>query len=86
MVAGNVLNRTVNEQKKKITKVGYLETGQVYLLKVFEKQQSWVVEMSGLSMRIEEMRHSYVFPREFGIDQVISEASDMYNDLASGWG
>ena len=78
-MAASVSNWTI--EKEEVAKIGRLENGQVYLMKVFDRQQSWVVEMRDLTMRSLAMRHSYVFPRTFEIDQVLTEAADMYNDL-----
>lgn len=66
---------------EKLSKVKRLKNGQICWVKIFEKQGTWTVEMSGLSSHLQDMKHSYVFSKNFEIDQVISESECMYVDF-----
>lgn len=70
--------------EEKMSKVGRLENGLVYLIQVYDQNNAWSVEMSGLSARSQDMHHSYIFSKGFDIDQVLSEAEHMYRDFILG--
>lgn len=67
--------------EEKLSQVKRLEDGQMYWIKVFEKQQEWTVELSGMSSRLQDLKHSYIFPKGFGMDQVVVESERMYLDF-----
>jgi len=69
---------------EKMSKVGRLENGLMYLIRIFDQEATWTVEMSNLSTRSQEAKHSYIFSKSFDIDQVISESEHMYNNFIFG--
>ncbi len=66
---------------EKLSQVKRLRNGQICWVKIFEKQGTWTVEMSGLSSQLQDMKHSYVFSKGFEIDQVIIESERMFVDF-----
>jgi len=69
---------------EKVSKVGRLENGLVYLIRIFDQEGTWTVEMSNLSIHSQETKHSYIFSKSFDIDQVISESEHMYSNFIFG--
>jgi len=67
--------------EEKISQVKRLDDGHMYWIKVFEKQQEWTVELSGMASQVQDLKHSYIFPKRFEIDQVIVESERMYLDF-----
>lgn len=82
-----VFNRLKKMDRKEMVldekqpEVKRLENGQMCWVKVFEKNGTWTVEMSGVSAHLRDLKHSYVFPKRFEKDHAISESERMYVDF-----